>query len=396
LQGKTIQTIALICYLKENEGVTGPSLVVCPLTVLMSWCSELEKWAPGLHFLQFHSSDLAAREELRHKFESQIHDFDVVVTSYEMLTAKNMGHLFRRHHFNYVVLDEGHRIKRHDTQVAEACRKLHSENRLILTGTPLQNNLYELWSLLEFLYPSLFDRGTFEEAFDLQSKIKKIDEELVVGAHKLLDLFMLRRLKSQVELKLPPMLETRVYCPLSSVQAYWYKAILLKDLDALAAPATGSDTIAGGQGARYKRLMNLVMQLRKCCQHPFLFEGAESGTNTSIEELTGTSGKLAVLDMLLRSLYKNGHRVVIFSQFTTVLDILEDYCGMRGWTYFRLDGQTPRVWRTVRVKEFNAEGSPHFLCLMSTKSGAFGINLQTAGKCNVHDLVDFWMFLSFN
>jgi SNF2 family DNA or RNA helicase len=384
LQGKTLQTISLLCYLKETEGVSGPSLVVCPLTVLSSWCSELEKWAPSLRFLRLHASNEVVREQQRRLLESDCLAYDVVVTSYEMLLAKNMRSLLQRQHFNYLVLDEGHKIKRHDALVSQASRHIHCENKLLLTGTPLQNNLYELWSLLDFLYPSMFDMRTFVDAFNL--KDNHVDETMMIQAQRLLDLFMLRRLKTHVEAKLPPKLETRVYCPMSDVQAFWYKAILLKDLDCLARVSGEGDKADESLAKQRTLLLNLVMQLRKCCQHPFLFDGAETDIEgTSVAELTGSSGKLAVLDMLLTSLFKKNHRTVIFSQFTKVLDILDDYCRMRGWTYCRFDGSTGRAKRTYLVQQFNAESSPYFVILMSTKSGGMGINLQTADTCILYD-----------
>eukprot|EP00977_Amphora_coffeiformis_P001840 scaffold353_cov185-Amphora_coffeaeformis.AAC.68 len=188
---------------------------------------------------------------------------------------------------------------------------------------------------------------------------------------------MLRRLKSQVEQKLPPKIETKVICPLSTTQVWWYKALLVKDLGILA---------GGGKGNKAKTLSNLVMQLRKCCLHPFLFEGVEEDPDkTSLTELIGTSGKLAVLDLLLTSLFKKGHRVTLFSQFTRVLDILDDYCRLRGWKYCRFDGGTARARRNHIINSFNAEGSDKFIFLMSTRSGGMGINLQTADTCILYD-----------
>ena len=146
--------------------------------------------------------------------------------------------------------------------------------------------------------------------------------------------------------------------------------------------------VAGRQQAKTHRnlLENLVMQLRKCCLHPFLFEGAEADiATTTCEELVGASGKLSVLDMLLRSLFKKGHRCVLFSQFTRVLDILEDYCRMRGWKYCRLDGGTARAKRNFLVEQFNADPGPFFIFLMSTRSGGVGLNLQSADTCILYD-----------
>ena len=139
-------------------------------------------------------------------------------------------------------------------------------------------------------------------------------------------------------------------------------------------------------GVRNQFLRNLVMQLRKCCLHPFLFDGAEPNIEeTTLEELIASSGKLAVLDKMLRSMYQNGNRTVIFSQFTSMLDILEDYCVMRGWKFARFDGSTARAVRNHLINQFNAPGSEYFIFLMSTRSGGLGINLQTADTCILYD-----------
>ena len=168
----------------------------------------------------------------------------------------------------------------------------------------------------------------------------------------------------------------KVICPLSTTQLWWYKALLVKDLNILA---------DGGKG-KAKVLNNLVMQLRKCCLHPFLFPGVEDDPDeTSLNDLIGNSGKLAVLDLLLMSLFKKGHRVTLFSQFTSVLDILDDYCRLRGWKYCRFDGGTARARRNHIINSFNAEGSDTFIFLMSTRSGGMGINLQTADTCILYD-----------
>jgi SWI/SNF-related matrix-associated actin-dependent regulator of chromatin subfamily A member 5 len=381
-QGKTLQTISLFSYLKETEQATGPSLVICPLSVLSSWCNELNHWAPHLKFLRLHSSSPEEQESQRKQLADHGHELDVVLTTYEMAKVPVLHSLFQRLHFHYLVLDEGHKIKGHTTQIAQAVRKIHSENKLLLTGTPLQNNLVELWSLLEFLYPEVFTTSKpFEDAFSLAEN--HVDTEMLCKAQQVLDLFMLRRLKARVEKLLPEKLETKVYCPLSQTQIFWYKAILLKDIQALC--KFDGEEKTTGQSSR-NVLENLFMQLRKCSQHPFLFDGAEKNVDsTSLEELIGASGKLAVLDMLLRSLCQKGHRAVLFSQFTMVLDIVEDYCRMRGWNYARFDGSTPRAKRTYLVNQFNATDSPFFLFLMSTKSGGMGLNLQSADTCILMD-----------
>jgi len=204
-----LQTISLLCHLKERNGISGPSLVICPLSVLYSWCNELEKWAPSLKFLRFHSSSPDEREAQKQAFQESATEFDVVVTTYEMAKAPGLRFLWTRQYFNYLVLDEGHKIKDSNNQISQAVRLIHCENALILTGTPLQNNLIELWSLLNFLYPDVFvTNDRFAEAFDLTENV--INTEKLLEAHSLLGLFMLRRLKTEVEKLMPKKVETKV------------------------------------------------------------------------------------------------------------------------------------------------------------------------------------------
>lgn len=329
----------------------------------------MAKWAPSLKCLRFHGN------EAESLFQQSLLKYDIVVTTYEMISIKQLQHHWHRQFFNLVVLDEGHRIKNATTLVAQAVRKLHAESRIILTGTPLANNLTELWALLNFLEPKVFPTSEpFDDAFDLANNT--VDNQKLAQAHALLKVFMLRRLKATVEQKLPPKVETKVICPLSTAQIFWYKALLLKDLAALSKEG----------GAKKTVLSNLLMQLRKACLHPFLFPGVEDDPNaTSLADLIGSSGKLAVLDLLLQSLYKKNHRVTLFSQFTRVLDILDDYCRLRGWKSCRLDGGTSRATRNHIINSFNAPGSDKFIFLMSTRSGGMGINLQTADTCILFD-----------
>lgn len=388
-----------MCHIKEHANATGPSLVVCPLSVLSSWYKELTFWAPSLKVLQLHGSGKSANDMHRKILSEEGFLYDVILTTYEMVKVPALASSVARLHFNYLVLDEGHKVKSHETQIAAAVRRVHCENRLLLTGTPLQNNLVELWSLLELLYPDVFTTSTpFAAAFNLHEN--HVDAAMLMQAQKVLDLFMIRRLKSRVESLLPAKLETRVYCPLSKTQVFWYKSILMKDLAllekmerALMNGTTSGNNVEEDDDPQdvpitaKNLLTNLFMQLRKCSQHPFLFEGAEgpNPNNTTLPDLIAASGKLSVLDMLLRSLFQKSHRVVLFSQFTKVLDLLEDYCGMRGWKYARFDGGTSRAKRSFLVNQFNAVDSPFFLFLMSTKAGGMGLNLQTADTCILYD-----------
>ncbi|CAJ1937255.1 unnamed protein product [Cylindrotheca closterium] len=383
--GKTLQTISFLCWLKENRGVTGPSLVICPLSVLSSWCKEMAQWAPTLKFFRMHASSPTEQMHQKHELTTNACHYDVILTTYEMAKVPLMRSFYSRLHFNYLVLDEGHKIKGHETQIAQAVRSIHAGNQLILTGTPLQNNMVELWSLLQFLYPAIFTTSEpFAKAFCLAENV--IDKGFLQQSHQLLNLFMLRRLKQKVETFIPAKLETKVYCPLSKTQSFWYRSLLMKDLSKLAsAEDQGSDALEGN-AQKHTVLKSLFMQLRKCCNHPFVFDGAEMDPGqTTLEELVAASGKLSVLDMLLQRLFRDNHRAVVFSQFTSILDIIEDYCRLRGWKYCRLDGSTERARRSYYINRFNEPDSPFFLFLVSTRSGGMGLNLQTADTCILFD-----------
>lgn len=220
----------------------------------------------------------------------------------------------------------------------------------------------------------------FGAAFNLSEN--SVNKETLALAQKMLSIFMIRRLKDEVEKLMPKKIETKVICPLSNMQIYWYKSLLLKDIRVLARSDDDNEPNTGNSAV----LNNLIMQLRKCCLHPFLFKGAEPDIgSTTCEDLIAASGKLAVLDKLLRSLYGKKHRTVLFSQFTSILDILEDYCVMRGWDYCRFDGSTARARRNYIVNDFNAPQSTKFIFLMSTRSGGMGLNLQTADTCILFD-----------
>lgn len=372
--------------MKEQEGISGPNLVICPLSVLYSWCDELQKWAPNLRVIRLHSAVGEERKEQLDNFIKNSTEYDVVVTTYDMTKTKNIQPLLHRHYFNYLVLDEGHKIKNHESQISQAVRSIHSENRLILTGTPLQNDLVELWSLLNFMIPDIFESSThFSEAFDLRTN--SINNDKLLKAQKLLSLFMIRRLKKEVEKLIPPKIETKVICPLSNTQISIYKSLLLRNLDLLAGLENDNAKDEHGMTQTKSRILqNLCMQLRKCSNHPFLFDGIEDeNAETSLQMLVAVSGKLSVLDKLLCALYEQNHRVVIFSQFKRSLDIIDDYCRMRGWKYSTFSGETSRAMRKYIVDDFNQPHSDKFLLLMTTRSGGMGLNLQTADTCVLFD-----------
>lgn len=223
--GKTLQTIAFLAHLKFNLGVCGPHLVLCPLSVLSSWLTEFKRFCPELRVVKLHSSDAFERERLKASILNDANLFDVVVTTYEMAKSPNMQSvLAHRRWWRYLVIDEGHVIKNEHSQISMAVRSFHCGGALLLTGTPLQNNMHELWALLNFLFPDIFpDATAFDSAFKLNSgsHADTVDSAKLTRAHDLLQPLMLRRVKTDVEKGLPDKLETTIECPLSKMQLFW-------------------------------------------------------------------------------------------------------------------------------------------------------------------------------
>ena len=261
------------------------------------------------------------------------------------------------------------------SRLAVTLRMLSCNNRMLITGTPLQNNLHELWALLNFLLPEVFAvAGDFDDFFANVEDEDGGSVDVVQQLHKVLRPFLLRRLKAEVEKSLPPKKETILKIGMSDLQKQIYKRILQKDIDVV---NSGSDR---------SRLLNMVMQLRKCCNHPYLFEGAEPGPPyITGEHLVTTSGKLILLDKLLPKLQQRGSRVLIFSQMTRLLDVLEDYLMYRGYQYCRIDGNTDGQIREDSIEEYNKPNSEKFVFLLSTRAGGLGINLATADTVILYD-----------
>ncbi|XP_005102157.1 SWI/SNF-related matrix-associated actin-dependent regulator of chromatin subfamily A member 5 [Aplysia californica] len=362
--GKTLQTISLLGYMKHYRNIPSPHLVICPKSTLANWEAEFNRWCPSIRAVC-----LIGDQEKRAAFIRDIlvpGEWDVCITSYEMVIREKS--VMKKFNWRYICIDEAHRIKNEKSKLSEIVREFKSTNRMLLTGTPLQNNLHELWALLNFLLPDVFNNS---EDFDAWFNTNDCfgDSELVERLHAVLRPFLLRRIKSDVEKKLLPKKETKVFIGLSKMQRELYTKILMKDID-----------IVNGAGRTDKmRLLNILMQLRKCCNHPYLFDGMEPGPPyTTDYHLVENCGKMVILDKLLPRLKEQGSRVLIFSQMTRMLDILEDYCFWRNYNYCRLDGQTPHEERQKSIIDFNHPESTKFVFMLSTRAGGLGINLATA------------------
>ena len=374
--GKTLQCISLIAYLREARSISGPHIVIVPKSVCGNWMREFAKWCPEVRTLKL----LGSKEERKRILKDEMvpGGFDVLVTSYECV-LREKGALCKVP-WRYLMIDEAHRIKNENSSLSKTVRLFKTQSRLLVTGTPLQNNLHELWALLNFLLPDVFsDSDTFDEWFNLDDEGGK--DNVIRKLHTVLKPFMLRRVKRDVEKSLPPKTETKLFIGMSNLQREMYRNILSKEamyLNSLGGPSR-------------VQMLNILMQLRKVCNHPYLFEGAEEGPPfTNGPHLWSNCGKMTLLCKLLPKLQAQGSRVLIFSQMTRMLDVLEDVLqtldqGSGNFRYLRLDGQTSAEDRDQQMEDFNAKDSPYFTFLLSTRAGGLGINLNTADVVVLYD-----------
>lgn len=387
--GKTIQSISLITYLYEIKKEPGPFLVIVPLSTITNWTLEFEKWAPSINTIIYKGTP-NQRRSMQHTIKSG--NFDVVLTTYEYIIKDRS--LLAKHEWAHMIIDEGHRMKNAQSKLSFTIQHYYkTKNRLILTGTPLQNNLPELWALLNFVLPKIFNSAkTFEDWFNTpfantgtQEKLELTEEETLLvirRLHKVLRPFLLRRLKKEVEKDLPDKVEKVIKCKLSSLQQQLYQQMLNHN-----ALFVGEGT-EGATKTGLKGLNNKIMQLRKICNHPFVFdevEGVINPTRVNSELLYRVSGKFELLDRVLPKFKATGHRILIFFQMTQVMDIMEDFLRMRDLKYMRLDGSTKADDRNSMLKLFNAPDSDYFCFLLSTRAGGLGLNLQTADTVIIFD-----------
>ncbi|XP_017278857.1 chromodomain-helicase-DNA-binding protein 1-like isoform X2 [Kryptolebias marmoratus] len=357
--GKTCQTISLLLYVSGALGKKVPFLVLSPLSVLENWRKELERFAPSLAVLCY-KGDKERRAEVQR--ETKTRHFHVLLTTYE-LCLKDASFL-KRWSWKVLVVDEAHRLKNQNSLLYRTLTEFSVGFRVLLTGTPIQNDLQELYSLLSFVQPSVFaaeDTGSFVDAYANVRNQPGLAAEL----QSVLEPFLLRRVKSEVAVDLPKKTELVVYHGMSALQKKYYKAVLMKDAEAF-----------GNAHGSKNRLLNILMNLRKCVNHPYLFDGVEPEPFEMGEHLIEASGKLSLLDSLLAFLHKGGHRILLFSQMTRMLDILQDYMEYRGYSYERLDGSVRGEERNLAVKNFSSKDI--FVFLLSTKAGGVGMNLTAA------------------
>ncbi|XP_053675987.1 chromodomain-helicase-DNA-binding protein Mi-2 homolog [Anopheles nili] len=388
--GKTIQTATFLYSLYKEGHCKGPFLVAVPLSTIINWEREFETWAPDFYCITY-VGDKESRSVIRENelsFEegavrggkaSRIRassiKFNVLLTSYELISidAACLGSI----DWSVLVVDEAHRLKSNQSKFFKVLNAYNIAYKLLLTGTPLQNNLEELFHLLNFL-----NKNKFNELAEFQNEFADISkEEQVKRLHEMLGPHMLRRMKADVLKNMPTKSEFIVRVELSPLQKKYYKYILTRNYEAL--------NPKGGGGAC--SLINIMMDLKKCCNHPYLFAAAAEeaqlgpGGNYELQSLTKAAGKLVLLEKMLKLLKSQGHRVLIFSQMTKMLDILEDFLEGLGYKYERIDGGITGSIRQEAIDRFNAPGAPQFCFLLSTRAGGLGINLATADTVIIYD-----------
>ncbi|XP_030535360.2 probable helicase CHR10 isoform X2 [Rhodamnia argentea] len=398
--GKTLQAISLLSYLKVSQVSSGPFLVLCPLSVTDGWVSEIVNFAPILKVLRY-----VGEKENRRSLRKMMYDhvkqhhsstdamslpFDVLLTTYDIALMDQ--EFLSQVPWQYAIVDEAQRLKNPSSVLYHVLMDQYIiPRRLLMTGTPIQNNLSELWSLMHFCMPLVFGTleeflSTFKEAADPSSVHDETEvRKQVRSLRRILRAFMLRRTKSKLieggTLVLPPLTEITVMAPMVDLQKKLYLSILKKELPKLLALSCGASST--------QSLQNIVMQLRKACSHPYLFPGIEPEPYEEGEHLVEASGKLIILDQLLRKLHTSGHRVLLFAQMTHTLDILQDYLELRRFSYERLDGSIRAQERFAAIRSFSQQSvkddwnsGPNqngaFVFMISTRAGGLGLNLVAA------------------
>uniref|UniRef100_A0A4W2F4E6 Chromodomain helicase DNA binding protein 1 n=1 Tax=Bos indicus x Bos taurus TaxID=30522 RepID=A0A4W2F4E6_BOBOX len=373
--GKTIQTISFLNYLFHEHQLYGPFLLVVPLSTLTSWQREIQTWASQMNAVVYlgdiNSRNMIRTHEWMHPQTKRL-KFNILLTTYEILLKDKafLGGL----NWAFIGVDEAHRLKNDDSLLYKTLIDFKSNHRLLITGTPLQNSLKELWSLLHFIMPEKF--SSWE---DFEEEHGKGREYGYASLHKELEPFLLRRVKKDVEKSLPAKVEQILRMEMSALQKQYYKWILTRNYKALSKGSKGSTS----------GFLNIMMELKKCCNHCYLIKPPDNNEfynkQEALQHLIRSSGKLILLDKLLIRLRERGNRVLIFSQMVRMLDILAEYLKYRQFPFQRLDGSIKGELRKQALDHFNAEGSEDFCFLLSTRAGGLGINLASADTVVIFD-----------
>ncbi|KFB51778.1 AGAP010699-PA-like protein [Anopheles sinensis] len=373
--GKTIQSISMIGYLMNVRELKGPFLVIVPLTTIDNWMKEFARFLPSAKVLRAHATgDL--KKEIFKKLSAVRRSWNVAVTSYEFLVRHK--YYFKSLNFHYAIIDEGHRGKNEHTLFPRALRLCNIQGMIMLTGTPIHNNLHELWALLNLLMPLFFDSAdNFDSWFKVEDCIDPQHEQ-TRRLQNLLKPLMLRRIKSEACPDIPPKVRITLFVPPTEEICVWSKKIQERDVQVVK---------SNGFLGQYRMDMDFPY-LRQVTLHPYLIPGAEPTEhgNDVTEQIVEYSTKMIVLDKLLKRLKERGSKVLIFTQFVIMLNILQDYLDYRGHEYCVIQGSTPIEQRQKEMDSFNHPDSDKFVFVLSTRAGGLGINLVAADTVIFYDM----------
>ena len=376
--GKTVQTVSFINWLRHDRGQQGPFLIVIPLSTLPAWADTFDKWAPDINYIKYVGAP-ASRSIIQEKelfASNRKYKFHVLLTTYEYVIKDPtfLGSI----KWQFLAVDEAHRLKNRKSELYAILMNFNIPSRLLITGTPMQNNLPELASLMNFLKPG---QGDVADELDLNTETAA---QKLAELQAAIDPLIIRRTKSKVEKDLPPKSEKIIRVALSDYQLEYYKNILAKNYAALN---------QGGNGQKAS-LLNITMELKKCSNHAFMLPIAEQRRMEGVDRndrkevlktLITCSGKMMILEKLLTKLKAEGHRVLIFSQMVNMLNILGEYCVLKGEKFQRLDGTVAAGPRAQAIEHFNSPDSQDFIFLLSTRAGGLGINLTAADTIIIFD-----------
>ncbi|XP_030965635.1 ATP-dependent helicase BRM isoform X2 [Quercus lobata] len=393
--GKTVQVMALIAYLMEFKGNYGPHLIIVPNAVLVNWKSELHTWLPSASCIFY----VGGKDQRSKLFSQEVcaMKFNVLVTTYEFIMYDRAK--LSKVDWKYIIIDEAQRMKDRESVLARDLDRYRCQRRLLLTGTPLQNDLKELWSLLNLLLPEVFDNRKafhdwFSKPFQKEGPTQNAEDDwletekkviIIHRLHQILEPFMLRRRVEDVEGSLPPKVSIVLRCRMSAIQSAIYDWI----------KSTGTLRVDPEDEKRraqknpiytakvYRTLNNRCMELRKACNHPLL--NYPYFNDLSKDFLIRSCGKLWIMDRILIKLQRTGHRVLLFSTMTKLLDILEEYLQWRRLLYRRIDGTTSLEDRESAIVDFNSPDSDCFIFLLSIRAAGRGLNLQSADTVIIYD-----------
>eukprot|EP01083_Nonionella_stella_P268004 905663_1 len=389
--GKTCQTICFLSYLHSIHYIDGPFLVIAPLSTLIHWKREIERFSTMYAVIYQGNKESRAMIFANEFYFDGIYKFNVLIMSYDMVMMEQRR--LSKIPFNVMVIDEAHRIKNRECKLYHVLRTFKDPlYKILLTGTPIQNNVDEFWSLLNFVDAEYFNNlDEFVQKYGEITRLEQLDElRGLLGSH------VLRRLKCDVEKELLPRTEMVIYVELTKCQKAFYRAVFEKNIAYLRSKSS------------IKSLRNIAMTLRKICLHPYLLNGAEeeelrrnkielppnlkdtlhdddyANKDAVMQHLVSVSGKFVLCDKLLEKLRREGHKVLIYSQFTSLLDVLEDYLLWKQYEFERIDGSTSLTHRQEAIDHF-VENEACFVFLLSTRAGGVGINLIAADTVIIFD-----------